>query len=73
MTTIVLADIAQLSVSERIQLAEDIWDTIIVTPDELPLPEAQRVEIDRRLQAYLENPQPGASWEDVQQRIRGQR
>jgi putative addiction module component (TIGR02574 family) len=73
MTTTALAEIAQLSVSERIQLAEDIWDTIIAAPDELPLPDAQREELDRRIQAYRSDPHPGASWQEVQQRVRGQR
>ena len=73
MTTTALAEIAQLSVAERIQLAEDIWDTVAAAPDELPLPENQRAELDRRLQAYRNNPEPGASWQEVQQRVRGQR
>ena len=73
MTTTALAEIAQLSVAERIQLAEDIWDTIAAAPDELPLPDAQRAELDRRLQSYHDDPLLGASWQEVQQRVRGQR
>ena len=73
MPTVALADIAQLSVSERIQLAEDIWDTIASAPDALPVPETQRAELDRRLQSYRDNPQTGASWQEVQQRVRGQK
>ena len=72
MTTTALAEIAQLSVTERIQLAEDIWDTIASASDGLPLPETQRAELDRRLQAYRDNPQPGASWQEVQERLGGQ-
>jgi putative addiction module component (TIGR02574 family) len=30
-------DISQLSVAERIQLAEDLWDSILEQQDELPL------------------------------------
>lgn len=73
MTTTALAEIAQLSISERIQLAEDIWDTIVSAQDELPLPDAQRTEIDRRLQAYRDDPQPSATWQEVRQRIQGQK
>jgi putative addiction module component (TIGR02574 family) len=73
MTTTVLAEIAQLSVAERIQLAEDIWDTIASTPDEFALPDTQRDELDRRLQAYRDNPQPGVSWQQVQQSVRGRK
>ncbi len=71
MTTTALSEITQLSVSERIQLAEDIWDTI--ASEDLPLPEMQQAELERRLQSYHANPQPGASWHDVQQRVQEQR
>lgn len=71
MTANALAEIAQLSVAERIQLAEDIWETLVAAPDTIPIPDAQRAELDRRLQAYRDNPQPGSSWQDVQQRISG--
>lgn len=73
MTTIALAEIAQLSVSERIQLVEDIWDTVAAAPDDLSLSEPQREELERRLQAYRQNPQPVSSWQEVSQRIRGQK
>ena len=33
------ADIEQLSVAERIQLVEDIWDTIAANPDALEVSE----------------------------------
>jgi len=72
MTANALAEIAQLSVAERIQLAEDIWETLVAVPDAIPLPDTQRAELDRRLQAYQDNPQTGASWQDVQQRVREQ-
>lgn len=71
MTHAALAEIAQLSVAERIQLAEDIWETLVAAPDTIPIQDAQRAELDRRLQAYQDNPQTGASWQDVQQRISG--
>ena len=73
MTTTALTEIAQLSVTERIQLAEDIWDTIASASDGLTLPETQRAELDRRLQSYRDDPQPGSSWQEVQQQVRGQR
>ena len=71
MTTTALAEIARLSVSERIQLAENIWDTIMSEPEELALPDTQRAELGRRLQAYRSDPQPGASWQEVRQGVQG--
>ncbi|MEH1835593.1 MAG: addiction module protein, partial [Nostoc sp.] len=37
MHPILKVDISELIVSERIQLAEDLWDSILTTPDEVPL------------------------------------
>ncbi|MHC5832552.1 MAG: addiction module protein, partial [Nostoc sp.] len=36
MHPILKVDISELSVSERIQLAEDLWHSILSTPDEVP-------------------------------------
>jgi putative addiction module component (TIGR02574 family) len=62
-------DISELSVAERIQLAEDLWDSILEQQEELPLSEAQQQELDRRLESYKKNPANGSSWEEVKQRL----
>jgi len=73
MSTLVKADVLSLSVPERIQLVEDIWDTIAEFPDEVRLSDEQKAELDRRLDAYHQNPDEGAPWEVVRERIRGKR
>ena len=65
MAKISLSDVLELSVSERIQLVEDIWDSIAEGPEPAPLTEAQRQELDRRLEAHRENPTSGATWTEV--------
>jgi putative addiction module component (TIGR02574 family) len=62
--------IDQLSVAERILLVEEIWDSIATTPDEVPLTDAQKAELDRRLAAYEADPGAGSSWEEVKARLR---
>jgi len=62
-------NIDSLSISERIQLVEDIWDSIAAEPDTLPLSAEQRQELDRRLKAYQQNPEQGSRWENVRERI----
>ena len=37
MITSSLSDITHLSVTERIQLAEDIWDTVLAGPEQVRL------------------------------------
>lgn len=51
MSTLTKADVLRLSVPERIQVVEDIWDTIAEVPDEVELPNEQKAELDRRLGA----------------------
>jgi putative addiction module component (TIGR02574 family) len=56
-------------VSERIQLVEDIWDSIAQVPDAIELSEAQRLELDKRLDAYrrdLSQGRPGMLFEGEQ-------
>lgn len=59
-----------MSVSERIQLVEDIWDSIAAVSDSVPLTEEQKDELDRRLSAYHKDPSTGSPWELVKERIR---
>jgi len=65
-----LSQILQLSVAERIQLAEDIWDSIAACPEELSLTDAQKEELDRRMQAHAANPNDGISWEELKRELR---
>ncbi len=65
-----ISDIMQLSVAERIQLAEDIWDSIAVSPEFVPVTDEQRQELDRRLQAYAQNPDEGVSWDELRDKVR---
>ena len=64
-----LDEIQQLSVSERVQLAEQIWDSIVETPDALPIPESQIHELDRRLKLHNEDPETAQSWSTIRSRL----
>ena len=63
-----LEDIKKLSVGERVQLAEDIWDTIPTCVDDVPLTEAQKNELDRRLELLEADPE-GRPWREALDRI----
>ncbi len=64
------ADILGLSISERIQLVQDIWDSIAEVPDSIPLTDEQKAELDRRLDAYHKNPKAGSPWPIVRERFK---
>jgi len=67
-----LSEALQLSAAERILLAQDLWDSVVGEPDAWQLSDAQRTELDRRLDAYRhgDSPSDGSSWNDVKDRIR---
>ena len=59
-----------LPVDERIQLVEDLWDSIAADQSSLPLTEDQKTELDRRLQAFEIDGNPGRLASDVIEDIR---
>ena len=63
-------EIQQLSVPERLELINVIWDTLVDSPDALPVSEAQRLELDRRLEAHQRNPEAGIDWEQLREQLR---
>ena len=44
--------LSKLPVNERIKLVEELWDSIASDQGALPLTDDQKVELDRRLDAY---------------------
>ena len=73
MSTLAQTGIMHLSVPERIQLVEDIWDSVAEVPESVTLTDEQKAELDRRLDAYHQNPDEGSPWSVVRERIRSRR
>ena len=65
MSPLALKEIMKLSVSERVQLAEDIWDSIVASPETLPVTDAQKRALDLRRDAHAKDPTATRSWEEV--------
>ena len=70
MSNLTAQSIEQLSVAERIQLVEDIWDSIASVPENLSLTEKQGQELDGRLAAYRQDSNGGSSWAEVKARLK---
>lgn len=64
-----LLDFSHLTVAERIQLVEDLWDSITDAPEVLELSDAQRAELDRRLEAHRANPKAAIPWETLRREL----
>jgi putative addiction module component (TIGR02574 family) len=63
-------DIASLSVGERLQLLDELWESLSRTPEAIPVTNAQREELDRRLDELDQDRPAGIPWEEVLRRIR---
>ena len=66
-------DILSLNIAERIKLVADIWDSIAEVPQAVALTEAQKAELDKRLDAYHRDPTAGSPWPVVRDRIAGRK
>lgn len=62
-------EIQSLTVSERIILAEALWDSIVAEDSEIELTEAQKAELDGRLASFEIDQDVGSSWSNVKARI----
>jgi putative addiction module component (TIGR02574 family) len=59
----------ELSVDEQIAYVESLWDRIAATPEQVPAPEWHREAVDERLKDYEANPDAGATWDVVRERL----
>ena len=60
-----------MTAERKLELIEEIWDSL--DPNEVPLTQAQRTELDRRLDAHDDDPNAGLPWDEVLRRIRQHR
>ena len=60
-------EIRALSVADRLELIEDLWDSL--ESDALPLPDLHKTELDQRLDALESGRSVGRPWPEVRDRI----
>ena len=65
-------EIRFLPVPERLILVEQIWDSIAEDQEQIELTDAQKAELDRRLDADEASPGRGEPWEVVKRRLLGE-
>jgi putative addiction module component (TIGR02574 family) len=61
--------IDHLGVEERLALVEELWDSIAADSSALPLTDAQRIELERRLSDHEATPDDVVSWQEVKSAI----
>lgn len=64
-----VADIKAMSVEQRLDLIERVWETLVDNPGEIPIPDWHKDEIERRLRDLEQTPEAGAPLDEVEARI----
>ena len=62
--------IAALTPDERLSPLEQLWDSLATEPESVPLTDAQRAELDPRLDDLEHEGPVGIPWDEVLSRIR---
>jgi putative addiction module component (TIGR02574 family) len=65
-----ISTLRDLPIEQRLHLVEELWDSIASDQGALPLTEDQRQELDRRLDAYELDGNPGRLADEVLADIR---
>ncbi len=63
-------ELRELPISQRVQLVEDIWDSIAEDQGALSVTQTQKNELDRRLENYQRDGEQGRKASDVLDAIR---
>jgi putative addiction module component (TIGR02574 family) len=63
-------DIEKLSPEQRLELLEQLWESLSEMPEAVPMTDAQREELDRRLDDLDREGPVGIPWNEVLDRIR---
>lgn len=65
-------DFSKMSVTERIQLVQDLWDSVHEDVQALGVTDEQRQEMRRRLKELDSGEARGVPWDDLQQSLRSE-
>lgn len=66
---ITIDDYRRLSVADRIELVEDIWDSIADEDPQLALSDDEHAEIQRRIAEYRADPSIGVPWDQLRDEL----
>lgn len=62
-------DFRHLTPTERVELADELGESLAEEPEAVPLTDAQAEELDRRLEASREDPGAGIPWREALEEI----
>ena len=59
----------KMSVSEKLEAISLIWDSLSSNPDDIPVPDWQRVELEQRLRRLDSGETTVSTWEEAEKRF----
>ena len=59
----------KLSTAEKIELAEELWESVLEDQSNVDITDAQREELNKRLAQYELDKEEGDTWEVVRARV----
>ncbi len=68
MTKALVEQVLNLTEQERLDLMDQIWESLAKNPERIPLPSEHRQILEARLKAHHSNPKDVVSWEAVRGR-----
>ena len=63
-------NIQELSVSDRIRMAEELWDSVLEDQASIEVTDAQKKVLEQRIKSYSSTPTEGSTWEEVNDRLK---
>jgi putative addiction module component (TIGR02574 family) len=70
MTKTQYPELLRMSTPDKLRLIEDLWNSIAAEPDQVPVPDELKEELDRRHEEFVRDPNSAVSWEEAKERIR---
>ena len=65
-----LKQLLALSLDDRIELVEELWDSIEKELEASPVPDSVKAEVDRRIDEYLADPSKALTYAEVRRRMK---
>ena len=69
MSRVPLDQILELPATDRVEIAQVIWESVFEHPEAVPLTQAQKDELERRWRAFEQNPDEGEPWDEVKRSL----
>jgi putative addiction module component (TIGR02574 family) len=64
-----IEQILELSPTERLEIVQEIWESLHRRDEDVPVTPAQRVELERIWEEFQKDPEEGEPWEEFRKSL----